>query len=457
MGHYSQLTVDRLYFSWKSDIPSVLAFLFQPSEFFQVRDPDEPEYPSEIGFRTTAKLAIEVLERNGYTLDFFAEIYEYFLPELKASFEEQAKEQISSDSDHSLDEAATEAAYQKYIATVPSLPLREQLNDFLKLLTALLSIDSARPAATSPLAVTLGDGNVYSVDPGHFPIAKTYEDVKLLELENLHMYLHDKAVAFPPWISQVGMLFDDGYIYEYPEIITLMLVRLALESVPPESPVTLELSDILDLPAGAEAQERKVRQLYGELTHSLVRKVSLYNHTFQNLFRNEKQIREEFIKSECLDLLLKCQSASSSAERGRLLERLIELVFTANRHYELVDKRVSTGDEEIDIVVKNGVDTPFWNALQSPLFFIECKNWSSPVGAKELRDFEGKLRNHARLVKVGFFVSMNGFTREVSSELKRGSREQQHLVLIEGNDLIDYARSGQEFFAWLEKKTAKLY
>jgi hypothetical protein len=451
------LTVDRLHFSWKSNIPSFLTFLFQPDDFYEVRDPEAPEYPEEIGFKTRVQRAIEVLDRHGYNLDFFAGIYETFLADVTEQFEDSAKDQISSDNNHSLDERAIEERYLAYLSSFPALSPREQLADFLKLLALLLTIDFQEPPNNHSVALTLADGRSYQIDPGYFPLAKKYEDVKLLYLENLHMYLHDKVVYFPPWITKVGMLFDDDYAYEYPEIITLMLVRLALDSVSSESAVTLNLSDIMSFEEGKEDQARQVRELHAQLAHSLVRKVNLYNHTFQNLLRNEQRIREEFIKTECRDLLIRCEAASTAAERGRLLERLTELVFTSNRYFDLVDKRVSTGDEEIDLVVKNGVNTPFWNALQSPLFFIECKNWKDSVGAKELRDFEGKLRNHARLVKVGFFVSMNGFTKEVANELKRGSRESQHVVLLERKDLDEYVASSQEFFAWLERKAATFY
>jgi hypothetical protein len=122
-----------------------------------------------------------------------------------------------------------------------------------------------------------------------------------------------------------------------------------------------------------------------------------------------------------------------------------------------VDKRVSTGDEEIDLIVKNNIDRPFWLAFNTPLFFIECKNWISPVGVTELRNFEMKMINHSKLTKIGFLVSLNGFTRGIESELKRAGREDYHIVLLEGTDLKDFASSSADFFEWLEKRTAKFF
>ena len=91
------------------------------------------------------------------------------------------------------------------------------------------------------------------------------------------------------------------------------------------------------------------------------------------------------------------------------------------------------------------------------MFFVECKNWSRQVGAKEVRDFEGKLRNHARLVRVGFFISMNGFTKEALTELKRAGRDAFHLVILERRDIDEYVSSSIAFFPWLERKASLFY
>ena len=87
-------------------------------------------------------------------------------------------------------------------------------------------------------------------------------------------------------------------------------------------------------------------------------------------------------------------------------------------------------NEEIDLLLKNSLDRPFWNAFGSPLFFVECKNWKAAVGAKEVRDFETKIRNHAKLAKLNFFIALNGFTSEAEEHIKRLGREEYHIVLL---------------------------
>jgi hypothetical protein len=87
-----------------------------------------------------------------------------------------------------------------------------------------------------------------------------------------------------------------------------------------------------------------------------------------------------------------------------------------------------TRSSEIDIVVEYDSSEG-----RLPLFedlgrycFVECKNWSEPVGAKHIRDFIGKLEKCR--VKLGIVFAKNGVTgtnsgldalREISSAYDR--------------------------------------
>lgn len=73
--------------------------------------------------------------------------------------------------------------------------------------------------------------------------------------------------------------------------------------------------------------------------------------------------------------------------------------------------------------------------------FVECKNWSRPVDSSEARDFEVKLQNHRSLVKVGIFVAFGGVTDEFVTEVKRASRSDYHLTLIESDDIARFGCS----------------
>ena len=93
-------------------------------------------------------------------------------------------------------------------------------------------------------------------------------------------------------------------------------------------------------------------------------------------------------------------------------------LFSISPQLQVVQRTYSTGDEEIDLIVKNNVSRPFWQSLASPLIFVECKNWIARVGAPEVRNFEGKLQNHTPMTRVGMLVAPGGFTSEAVAAIQ---------------------------------------
>ena len=98
-----------------------------------------------------------------------------------------------------------------------------------------------------------------------------------------------------------------------------------------------------------------------------------------------------------------------------------------------------------------------YSYVVSPLLFVECKNWNTSIGPKEVRDFEVKMQNHAKLAKLGFLISYNGFTPGAKTELKRAGREDYHVVLIDKQAIEDFMKSGKVFYKWLENEIAILH
>lgn len=454
MGQYAQFFIGKLYLRWKDYVPTFLTFLFDEEDFYATADEDG--YQEEIGYRATSSECIAVLERYGYSLEFFAEVYGFFYDDLYDAYRYFAEEQISMDHASELRAEECHKRFLEHVNAFPSTSRSAEQRDFVKFLGVLLRTDFKSPPFDDPYRLKLQDGREYSVDSEEYLRARRFPDADAIDFEAFQTYVLRKIGQFPPWILMLCDLFGEGYLLEYPEIISLMFVRLALEAVGPDTEVRLDLADIAGM-EGPEEGERMVRGLHADLAHSLIQKVRLYNRVFQTLFVNEDDIRTRYIKTQCADILQECVRGTSKPAKGRALEHLTEILFTSNNSLDMVDKRVSTGDEEIDLVIKNNIDRPFWLAFQSPLFFVECKNWNDPVGARELRDFEMKLQNHSALAKVGFFVAVNGFTAGVREELKRAGREQYHIVLIDRGDIEDYVSSDVDFFVWLEGRASKFH
>ena len=103
------------------------------------------------------------------------------------------------------------------------------------------------------------------------------------------------------------------------------------------------------------------------------------------------------------------------------------------------------------MVVKNNVGRPFWTGLGSPLLFVECKNWQAPVGAAEIRNFEGKLANHSPLARIGILVAPGGFTSQAVAAIKRSSRDPYTIALADRMELDALAYGAEPVLDWLER------
>jgi hypothetical protein len=93
--------------------------------------------------------------------------------------------------------------------------------------------------------------------------------------------------------------------------------------------------------------------------------------------------------------------------KKQYLEKLSAFFFLLVDGLSLTARNVRTKTSELDIVLRNESPNRFWANLGS-LIAVECKNWSQVVGAKEIRDFHGKMMDLG--IKTGFFISPLGFS-----------------------------------------------
>lgn len=136
--------------------------------------------------------------------------------------------------------------------------------------------------------------------------------------------------------------------------------------------------------------------------------------------------------------------------RGDALEALVEaLVKTEEPELRVVEKNFRTKEEEIDLVVTNGLRDPFWIALGSPLILIECKNWKSKPGVPELRIFESKMKDRGALCRIGIFVSMSGFAETFTERLKAFQARDGIIFALTGDDLAALIVGKRRLTDWL--------
>lgn len=106
-------------------------------------------------------------------------------------------------------------------------------------------------------------------------------------------------------------------------------------------------------------------------------------------------------------LLLSQIDSSTKKLLGKYLELIAIYLFFTNRPFE-VKRNVLTLHSENDLRVRSLIDSDPILELLGRYFLIECKNWSSPVDSKTIKNFISNVR-FARC-ETGILISKNGIT-----------------------------------------------
>jgi hypothetical protein len=156
------------------------------------------------------------------------------------------------------------------------------------------------------------------------------------------------------------------------------------------------------------------------------------------------------------NLWQRSKTAKTKNEKGKRLEELLSIMISLSEDFRIITQNKRTKSEEIDLVVENlGIST-FFSQLRSPLLLVECKNWFSKVGAKEVRDFAQKLQNRNRMLcSVGILVTPSGITEDANEELV-GYRGKDFLIaILDREDLNKIVRRQMNFGELLRDKISE--
>jgi hypothetical protein len=101
------------------------------------------------------------------------------------------------------------------------------------------------------------------------------------------------------------------------------------------------------------------------------------------------------------------QKGTNAYELGKKLEDAVVKILKAERYQTAQRQRLfgEKGTSEIDIVATRTTKGGYRDEI-----IVECKNFSSPVPVKEVRDFESKLRDLGK--KNGLFAAIPDFSRD---------------------------------------------
>jgi ActR/RegA family two-component response regulator len=150
--------------------------------------------------------------------------------------------------------------------------------------------------------------------------------------------------------------------------------------------------------------------------------------------QRQAALKDADVVGELRAMWAQVRTEADRNRKGKLLEELVRLLFQATPGFGRVTTRLDNGTEEIDIKVDNqSIESP-WKDEGSYLLG-ECKNWSSPCGTKEIRNFRGKLTAKYNRVRAGFLIAPGGFTKEVHEDVRSHKEGTLLLILVDDADL----------------------
>jgi hypothetical protein len=223
-----------------------------------------------------------------------------------------------------------------------------------------------------------------------------------------------------------ALLYRDAPMLAWPLLLSILLHHL-----PEDTPVSYVLTedaherDVLTL----EAAQEYLEDYWLESAEYLVSQASALGKLFGVLASFDSKLGQEFWFARASDALGRLdnmaadKTSHTTKARGDALETLVDALLRTEEPELSVRKNFRTAEEEIDLVLVNGLTNPFWSSQASPLVFVECKNWSERVGVGEIRIFESKMRDRGAICKIGIFVSMGGFAKTALVRLKVSQRD----------------------------------
>ncbi|MFD1646017.1 hypothetical protein [Haloarchaeobius litoreus] len=152
--------------------------------------------------------------------------------------------------------------------------------------------------------------------------------------------------------------------------------------------------------------------------------------------------------------------AEGAYEKGNALEDFALLMIGGLTGLETIEQKMRTTTSELDVVASNVSTDPssiFYNYGDFVLF--ECENWDGSVGAKEVRDFIGKL-DRSR-VDLGVLFARNGISGEDSREdaqrviADKFQRDGAAIIVIDESD-IKSVFEGVSFYQIVKNELVRL-
>lgn len=438
MGYDTSLEIgDRTGLMWRKYASPLPRLLFQHDQAYvranypaATSDPDDAWTPElDVGYEATASQVLATLDEAG--LGWAAAVAAYSEIRVEAGF--TAGFVIGHATG---DGADVDDAMDAFVAVPPET----DLVDFSKTLAAMWADEALDEI---PIFENITHDGIVESGLGVAAKIQRYANENLVSVNAFAA-----ARAAESWT----VLHSEAPLLAWP-----MLICALLHELPASTVVSLDLSYSAaeEECVTVEEGKRYCETYWESATEGLASSARTLGRLFTALAAFDSKLGREFwfaraaILYDRLDALKAPTNDGTSKQIGDALEDLVEaLLRTEEPELQVVERNFRTAEEEIDIVVSNGLSDPFWTSHGSPLILIECKNTSAPIGVPDLRIFESKILDRSALCRIGVFVSFSGFAETFLTRLKSFQKD-GIIFAVSGVDVRELVTSKTRLSEWL--------
>lgn len=151
------------------------------------------------------------------------------------------------------------------------------------------------------------------------------------------------------------------------------------------------------------------------------------------------------------DKLNVLKSITNSQKKWTAFEIFLKELFNKIQWFEVLNVEQSS-DEQIDLIVKNNINRPFWISLQTSLILVEAKNRTKNTSTEVLNTLRWKMDWHKNFSRIWVVIALNWFTSEVEKNQLRDWSWDKILVAIDWNDIEKMLNNKENPIIWLENK-----
>ncbi len=146
--------------------------------------------------------------------------------------------------------------------------------------------------------------------------------------------------------------------------------------------------------------------------------------------RKASRLRKSPVDRKMFGELLDGLDKGTSNDKGKALETLCVKMFAMIDGLTVTRTDARLAAEEIDIILRNDIDSGFWRTVGSPII-VECKNWATKVRSRDVTILSGNMGALGPDVKLGILVAVKGITSDARTKIREQRQQGRQIICID--------------------------